>query len=215
MSRAGRGDRGAFVAALLVGLIFFGLVALAVLVPGYWFAKAAVPKNLGVVEPGVVWRSGQVQPHLIGGLIDQYRIERVINLQQPSDDAGQVAELAALDERGIEMLRFPMFGDGVGTVETYAGAVAALAESARDGKRTLIHCTAGAQRTGGVVATYRTLVEGWTVEEALAEAERYGWEPAEDTAWPQWLDANVRAVAERLGAGEPPAESWAAAAASR
>ena len=38
----------------------------------------------------------------------------------------------------------------------------------------LVHCKRGADRTGVVVACYRIGYEGWSAEEALEEAERYG-----------------------------------------
>jgi protein-tyrosine phosphatase len=37
-----------------------------------------------------------------------------------------------------------------------------------------VHCQAGKDRTGLVVAVYRILVDGWDVEEAIAERKRFG-----------------------------------------
>ena len=91
-----------------------------------------------------------------------------------------------------------MGGDGVGTVETYARAVEQLAIAERDHRPTLIHCAAGTQRTGGTVACYRLLVRGDDPADVYAEALRYDWEPHKDTEWPEWLNANMAAIAARL-----------------
>ena len=40
--------------------------------------------------------------------------------------------------------------------------------------RVLVHCKDGVDRTGTIVAVYRMMHEGWTSQDALAEAERNG-----------------------------------------
>jgi protein tyrosine/serine phosphatase len=37
-----------------------------------------------------------------------------------------------------------------------------------------VHCQAGKDRTGLVVAIYRILIDGWSVEDAIAERKRFG-----------------------------------------
>ena len=39
----------------------------------------------------------------------------------------------------------------------------------------LVHCAAGTQRTGGVVASYRMLVQGISPDQAALEMKKYGW----------------------------------------
>lgn len=179
--------------ALIVGCVGGGVLGFR------FYDKTFVPKNLGVVEPGVIYRSGQIQDQLIEGVLRDHGIRAVVNLQgEEHDNPDQVAEGEAIATLGLESFRFPMRGDGIGTVETYARAVEQLALASRTGRPTLIHCAAGSQRTGGTVACYRLLVKGDGPAAVYAEAERYDWEPHKDTEWPEWLNANMAAIAVRL-----------------
>jgi tyrosine-protein phosphatase SIW14 len=53
-----------------------------------------------------------------------------------------------------------------------------------------VHCQAGKDRTGLVVAVYRILVDGWSVDEAIAERKAFG-------AWGFWWQN--KAYLRRLG----------------
>lgn len=44
-----------------------------------------------------------------------------------------------------------------------------------DNRPLLVHCQHGADRTGGVIAMYRVVVQGWTKEEALREMKQGGY----------------------------------------
>lgn len=46
--------------------------------------------------------------------------------------------------------------------------------AAPENGRVLVHCKDGVDRTGTIVAVYRMMHEGWTSQDALAEAERNG-----------------------------------------
>ena len=46
--------------------------------------------------------------------------------------------------------------------------------AAPENGRVLVHCKDGVDRTGMIVAVYRMMHEGWTSQDALAEAERNG-----------------------------------------
>jgi len=41
----------------------------------------------------------------------------------------------------------------------------------------LVHCTHGSDRTGTVIAIYRILKNNWTYDDAIAEMEKYGFNP--------------------------------------
>ena len=46
--------------------------------------------------------------------------------------------------------------------------------AAPENGRVFVHCRTGVDRTGMIVAIYRMAHEGWSNEDALTEAERYG-----------------------------------------
>ncbi|MFK7778388.1 MAG: hypothetical protein QM501_09725, partial [Gimesia sp.] len=60
------------------------------------------------------------------------------------------------------------------------------------------HCAAGAQRTGGVIAAYRMLVQKKTPEEAYQELLLYNWKPHKDQALLDYLNQNLAALSQRL-----------------
>lgn len=158
-----------------------------------------LPKRWGVVEPGRIYRSGQISAHLIKQTLAEHRIGRVVDLtfDNPKDRYHE-AELAAIAELGIERELFPLISDGTGDVAIYAGAVAAVAEAERAGTPVLVHCAAGTQRTGGVVALYRLLVQKKAPAEVLAEMRTYKYDPHQSPRLMAYLNEHMRELAQEL-----------------
>jgi protein tyrosine/serine phosphatase len=158
-----------------------------------------IPKRFDVVEPGRVYRSGQISANLVRGVLEKHGIRAVVDLTFDNpDDANHQAELAAIAELGIERRLCPLNSDGTGDVRVYAEAVAAIVAAERAGKPVLVHCAAGAQRTGGVIAVYRLLVQGRSVESAIAEMESHGYNPEISPKLVRYLQANLPAIAWQL-----------------
>ena len=131
------------------------------------------PKKFGVVEPGRIYRSGQISAKLIGPTLDKYHIGLVIDLSM-EDTPDWRAERDAEAAKNIRRLNLPLRGDGVGNPDFYVQALAAIIEADSSHTPVLVHCQAGTERTGGVIATYRILVEGQPQDQAFAEARSYG-----------------------------------------
>ena len=95
---------------------------------------------------------------------------------------------------------------GPGRVEQYVGAIAAIARAERAGEPVMVHCIAGAQRTGGVIAVYEMLVERKPAAEAFAEMLRYGHDPSVNPKLTAYLDdhmGEIAAGAETVGGDRP------------
>lgn len=175
-----------------------------------WFAEDLValrhrvsPKRFGVVEAGEVYRSGQIAGHLIEGVLRDRQIGLVVDLTDdapvdPRELADQQAERAAIARLGIERRQHVLIADGTGDVVTYAAAVRSVVEGVRTGKPVLVHCAAGTQRTGGVIALYRLLVQHQPADEVLREMQYYKYNYDMSPQLLDYLNANLPALAEEL-----------------
>jgi protein tyrosine/serine phosphatase len=158
-----------------------------------------IPKRWGVVEEGKIYRSGQLSRHLVKQMLHDHGIRVVVDLtwDDPSD-LNHVAELAAITDLGIERRLCPLLADGTGDVHIYARAVSEVAAAVRDGKAVLVHCAAGAQRTGGVVALYRMLVQRKSPEFVMTELRKYKYDPRGSPLLLEYVNAHIGEIAEDL-----------------
>ncbi|MGA2094307.1 MAG: tyrosine-protein phosphatase [Sedimentisphaerales bacterium] len=189
----GAGRKWLFVAAsaVVAGLVIVG-----------WFGFARdriIPKKFGVVVPGRVYRSGQISSTLIKKVLTQNNIRVIIDLgAYDPNDHDKIAEEKVVDELGIKLLRFPLKGNGTGDVNNYAGAIAAIAEADKQSLPVLVHCSAGAQRTGGVIAVYRVLVQKMDPNIVEDEIEKYGCDIDDRPILRSFLNDNMAELAMRL-----------------
>lgn len=166
-----------------------------------------VPKNFGTVEPGL-YRSGLIDQSLIEGVVDKYALKRIVTLLPPDpDNSNQRAEQRVAAEIGVQIDRFPLLGNGTGDPVMYVNAVEAIVKARRDNQPVLVHCAAGAQRAGGVIALYR-IVQGWPVDQIVAEMARYGWRSSKDHAVIEYLNEHMAFFLDEFAArgviGEAP-----------
>jgi len=138
------------------------------------------PDNFGVVESGRIYRSAQIHPRVLRQTLLDHNIKVIVDLsQEDSDDS--TAEKQIATDLGIERIVIPgLGGKGVGDPSAYPAALRAIIKANRDGKAVLVHCQSGAQRTGGVIATYRMLVQGWDEGAAFAEAGKFHYRPTQN-----------------------------------
>ena len=181
------------------------VIAVAVVVAWRVWDKILVdrfyPRRWGVVVPGQIYRSGQISEHLVRSTLEENGIEVILVLAGAGPpDMDQQAENQAAEELGIRRVRIQMPSNGVATVDDYVKALSVLIEARRAKEAALVHCNAGSNRTGGVVAMYRVLVEGWPGRDAYEEMCEYDWHPSTNGALLTFLNNNLPAIAERLAA---------------
>lgn len=169
---------------------------------GTWFGFVkhhVIPKKFGEVVPGRIYRSGQISSTLIKKILTKYNIRVIINLS--SADAAnrdKQAEKKAAEELNIKVLRFAMSGNGTGNVNDYADAVIAIASAEKQNLPVLVHCTAGAMRTGGVIATYRLLIQNTNPKVVENEIKKYGCAIDDKPVLFSFLNDNMAKIAVRL-----------------
>ena len=187
--------------------LIYLLILSGVVYGGYslWFGEIRNmfwPRNWGVVEPGKLYRSAQISRRIIRPTLQDNHIGLVIFMS--GDDPRRedtTVEARTCADLGIKRLHFNLNGNGTGKCDKYISALRAIIESNRKGVAVLVHCETGAQRTGGVVAFYRVLVEARSGSEAYAELLQYGHDPSKNPHLIPYLNEHMGEVADAL-AGE-------------
>lgn len=120
-------------------------------------------KKFATVEPGVLYRSGQLRDWQLRQAISRYGIKTVFSFTYTD----YTREAALCAEMGVRHHFCYLPGDGVGPDEPYLRFL----EIARNPEcqPLLVHCSAGVQRTGGAVALYRMVYHQWEFEAAIDE----------------------------------------------
>jgi predicted protein tyrosine phosphatase len=183
-------------------LVCTGILALSAAAAGvcayqYWPAK-----NWGVVELGRIYRSGLMRTWQVKRVLKKYNIRVIVTMNATdAKDPKQRAQEEAAAELGIEILRFPMRGDGTesdGTMTRHVKAIAAICKARQEGKPVLIQCGAGAYRTAGVAATYELLVERRDPADVLAEMCKHKYRPQRNPRLLEYLNRNMKDAAREL-----------------
>ena len=177
------------------------VIALLAVTGGYagmrWYFEYR--SNWGVVVSGKLYRSSEIAPLLFTSKLEKNNIGTIIYLSRDDDGNNDMAnERRVAAEHHVPILDFPMSGDGLAKPGMYPSAIAAMVDATTHGKPVLVHCHSGAQRTGGVVAVYRVLVEGKSTQEAVAEMLRYGHDPKKNPLLLPFLNDNISQWADEL-----------------
>lgn len=133
-----------------------------------------LPKNFFAVKAGVLYRSGQLRPEHFAQVVRTHGIRTVVALN-PGDDPTEAVRAAAL---GIRFIGFNMPGSGQGDPQLFHQWLEILADPAN--RPVLVHCAAGAYRTGAAVALYRMVFDGWSLADAVQEMRYCGFAGQQD-----------------------------------
>jgi protein tyrosine/serine phosphatase len=120
--------------------------------------------NVGRVAPGL-YRGAQ--PEADGyATLKKMGIRTVINLRT------SMSERKEVEAAGMRSIEVPMEMSRDGLKAKVDKVVALMADPAN--RPLFVHCRQGHDRTGIIVAAYRMKVEGWSLPEAEAEMEAFG-----------------------------------------
>ncbi len=131
---------------------------------GCYLAVLQVNGNFHEILPGKLYRSAQPTPSQLVQYIQRYGIKTVINLRGPSERAWYRDEVATTEKLSVEHLDFRMRASQQLTPDESERLIALLKEAP---KPVLIHCKAGADRTGLASVIYLQQIAG--VNEDTAE----------------------------------------------
>ena len=157
------------------------------------------PKRFGIVEEGVLYRSGQISATLIKKTLQKHNIDVIVMMSgYDPQDHDKRTEKEVAEELGIDIYNFPLGGDGTGDVNNYLKSLLTIHKAKQERKPVLVHCSAGAQRTGGVVALYRFFFQKKDADFVLKELKKYGWKYKSNPKLPAFLNENMPYLAEKL-----------------
>jgi protein tyrosine/serine phosphatase len=187
--------------ALLVTIVIAVVAALG----GAWFYRYAVrdnlfPKNFGVVEEGKVYRSGGLTPGALASVVRKHGIRTIVDLGAwEAGSEGDRREQRSAEALGIERYRFELVGDGTGNPNHYVSTLRLLTDPAK--QPVLVHCGAGAERTGVAVILYRRVTRGTPIEEAYEEAKQYRHRPERNPQLRRVLDRYAQLILDAFRGG--------------
>jgi protein tyrosine/serine phosphatase len=153
-------------------------VIVVLVLPGAWAVRQqAQTRNLHVVRPGILYRSGQMSREGLLRTLTEYRIRTLINLRDGINSLDRAEEDLCHNE-SVRFVRIlpSQWGDSGGSVPVEAG-VRCFREIMSDPRNypVLVHCFAGIHRTGAYCAIYRMEQEHWSNAQALTEMRTCGY----------------------------------------
>jgi len=125
----------------------------------------SLPRNFAVVVPGMVYRGGMIDDHAQLEAMKSLGVERVISLHANPDIARMCNDV------GLEHV--PAFLESGRPEEYGRNILGNCVTKLLVQKPCYVHCYFGQDRTGGVIARFRT-ENGWPCKAAYAEAKAYG-----------------------------------------
>jgi protein tyrosine/serine phosphatase len=164
-------------------------LAVAAGLAGGWSGYLRLTGNFHAVEEGVIYRSAQLSGNALSSRIREHGLRSVINLRGTNPGkAWYDEEIKASSTAGVQHVDFGLSSARELTDEQIEKLTALLRDAPRP---LLIHCEAGADRSGLASALYKLLVAKRPAEEATGQLSfRYGHFP--------WLGNSTAAMDRTL-----------------
>ena len=123
--------------------------------------------NFGEIEPGRVYRSAQPSPWFLGWLLRRHGIRTLVNLRGDTDGF----ESAFAARHGLRLFSLDLSATRAPSDADVERFLAILDDP--ENHPLLVHCRNGVDRTGYMLALYRTHEAGWDADRAAREMNRY------------------------------------------
>jgi protein tyrosine/serine phosphatase len=156
-------------------IVAFVSLAVAIGLAGFlvWY-KTSLPKRFAVVEPNVLYRSGQGKANQVQNAIDRYHIRTILCLReidQEKNTSWLDAEKKVAEKNGVEFISWPMNSRKPLSMDYQVNFL----KMTQDPQKTpiLVHCAQGRHRTGFFSALYRLVIDGWPIDKTLNEMYQF------------------------------------------
>ncbi len=163
------------------------------------YERFAEPWNWVVIVPNALYRSAEPRA-LHFSYLAKFGIRTLVSVKRTLPREQTLARAAA---RGLQVARVDLGADGQIAPRAIRRALKLLMRP--ELWPVLLHCDGGRHRTGIVTAALRH-AQGWTLEDALAEYDRY----ARPTSRTSDRETIARYFAAPLDAPKPPDDHWTA-----
>ena len=160
-------------------LVFgFTIAAFLVVTPLWYHSRCQRDfRNFRVVDDGVLYRSGQLSLPGFRRTVHDYRLKTVVCIREGNRNDDQ-AEEEHCRQNGIRFVRLAPRNwgpiDGIVPADEELGKFFEVMDD-KANYPVLVHCFAGAHRTGAYVAVYRMEYDGWSNEQAIGELRTCGY----------------------------------------
>lgn len=180
--------------AIAAALLTFGPLALAAGgTPADWAQPVDKSFNLYQMSP-TLYRSALPDAADLP-LLERLKVQTVVSFIKDDDREW-------IGQQPIDTVSFPTHADRVDDADVLK--VLRLLQSAEQRGPVLMHCKHGSDRTGLFSAMYRTVIQGWSKEDALKEMTTAGFGSADDMedAIAYVQKADIGALQQALASGE-------------
>lgn len=152
-------------------------------------------KRFAEVVPGKLYRSGEPSPAALEAMVREHGVRTIIDLGvAPEGEIRERRLQLSAQALGIMRFKFDLIGDSTGNPNEYVAALRIASDPAR--QPVLVHCATGSQRTSCAIGLFRAAFEGVSVDEAIAEANRFDAKPKVDETMRSIAGPVLRAVRE-------------------
>jgi len=153
-----------------LAVVFSALSALLGLGVWAWRSQYWPAHHFSTVRQGVLIRGGQPTAAGWRAIHQQYHLKTVIDLRQDRPDADwALVERDFCRANGIQHVKMPI---GAAPTPAQLEQFIRIVTDPQN-QPVFVHCEAGSRRTGVMVAAYRILVDGWSVDRAISEYRRF------------------------------------------